>query len=182
MNIKEFYQLLSENKITIDDNHHAFNLTNFIYNLKFKIEDYEELCEEHKNDKFFEYYYHVLNKPINQFDIIDAGYAGDSNIRCYYCNKPLCMIYLGDNSVVIVDSKITYNCSKTGEKISDYIHTSCSLFDMTNKGYLEANIHIKNGQLVFANFFEDERLYDFDRDKRYKDETNICYAQLHNKY
>lgn len=35
MNIKEFYQLLSENKITIDDNHHAFNLTNFIYNLQF---------------------------------------------------------------------------------------------------------------------------------------------------
>lgn len=38
MNIKEFYQLLSKNKITIDDNHHAFNLTRFIDNIKYQIE------------------------------------------------------------------------------------------------------------------------------------------------
>lgn len=118
----------------------------------------------------------ILNRPINQFDAINVGYAGDGNIRCYYCNKPLCMVYLGDNNVVIINSEIAYNCSKTGEKISDYIHTSCSLSDITNKGYLETNIHVKNGQLVFANFFENEKLYDFDEDKRYKDETNICYV------
>lgn len=176
MNIKEFYQLLSKNKITIDDNHHAFNLTRFIDNIKYQIEYYEELCKKHKNDKYFEQYYNILNRPINQFDVINVGYAGDGNIRCYYCNKPLCMVYLGDNNVVIINSEIAYNCSKTGEKISDYIHTSCSLSDITNKGYLETNIHVKNGQLVFANFFENEKLYDFDEDKRYKDETNICYV------
>lgn len=65
MNIKEFYQLLSKNKITITDNHHAFNLTRFIDNIKYQIEYYEELCKKHKNDKYFEQYYNILNRPIN---------------------------------------------------------------------------------------------------------------------
>ena len=76
MNIKEFYQLLSKNKITIDDNHHAFNLTRFIDNIKYQIEYYEELCKKHKNDKYFEQYYNILTVGLG------VSCSADRNIKC----------------------------------------------------------------------------------------------------
>lgn len=175
MNIKEFYKLLSEDKIEINDNHHAFDLGHFIERIEQDIEHHENMFFIHKDEEIGKYYKEWLTKEIGKFDIIHFY----SDMRCHYCGKVLNMVYLGDNKIIMVDSKIAKQHSEDGS-LSDYIHTLCPMIDNVNKEYLEANIYVKNGQLVFDNCFKNSLINDFDKDKRYKDDTNICYINGRN--
>lgn len=178
MTIKKFYNLLSNGKIKVRDNNHAFDLGHFIDHMKWQIEYYEDMCKKHKNDESYKYYSMQLYREINQFDEVNIGFSRE--IKCYYCEATLGMIYLGNNEAIMIDSEIIRSCEKDGRKLSDYIYTLCPMTDIVNKGYLEANIHVKNGKLVFANYFDNERTYDFDKDKRYKKGTNICHINGRN--
>lgn len=175
MNIKEFYRLLYKHKIEINDNHHAFDLGHFIERIEQDIEHHENMFFIHKDEEIGKYYKEWLTKEIGKFDIIHFY----SDMRCHYCGKVLNMVYLGDNKIIMVDSKIAKQHSEDGS-LSDYIHTLCPMIDNVKIEYLEANIYVKNGQLVFDNCFKNSLINDFDKDKRYKNDTNICYINGRN--
>ena len=80
MTIKKFYNLLSNGKIKVRDNNHAFDLGHFIDHMKWQIEYYEDMCKKHKNDESYKYYSMQLYREINQFDEVNIGFSRE--IKC----------------------------------------------------------------------------------------------------
>jgi hypothetical protein len=172
MTTKDILKGLKSGEIRLNSSKHLTN--DVVRDLEWAIQDNDELkdkAREENDQKMLEAW--VLREQVK----IGRPVTDLHDIYCWHCGTKLSLLVLDEKNVALLNNDVRHADFKEGRynQLYDENHIKpCEFFEVSQRGYLEANIEVPTGDMIFANFFREKKFYDQkpNRDRYIKESIN----------
>ena len=173
ISLKEVLKKLEDKTITVIESGHLCNPTEDIIHRhishhKEMIEEYEDEAKKAKTDKEKEDANRMLDlyHKMSSTELQHGRYILNVEQHCFHCGKRMYVILIDENTIGYVPTVNFWDMAKASESKYDFLVTKELLPDCSAKPFVDAQklvaeIYAPSGNLVFQNFFQNDKLYKY---------------------
>jgi len=147
-----------------------------------RIDFLNESINKHKKEKDKSGYVEML-KAMLELDVAFGEIIPESrDVYCFNCGENFSLVLMNETTVELIDWPTTKKLSKEKNiksyelRLIDSEIPDCCMKEMMEAGKMVSEIQVPTGELIFENYFNTEKLYDFPKEINSYDAENSINA------